>query len=69
MFVEGNWHVEVCSEARVDRTEPLFFVGPLPPSNIYVARFFVSNFGVTEVAPNRNGFGVHVKFTLSSEIR
>ena len=35
---------------------------------LQVARFFISNVGVTEVASNRK-FGVHVKFTLSSEIR
>ena len=28
-----------------------------------------SNVGVTEVDPNRKGFGVHVKFFLGSEIR
>ena len=32
MFVEGHWHVEVCSEAKVNRTEPFLCVDPLPPS-------------------------------------
>ena len=61
MFVEGNWHVEVCSEARVNRTEPLLCVDPLLPS-CPIFRF------KSEVAPSQKGFRVHVKFTLSLKL-
>ena len=61
MFVEGSWHVVVCSEARVDRSEPLLCVGPLPPSCPQLLVF-------TEVAPNWTGFRVLVKFTLGLKL-
>ena len=66
MFVEGSRHAEVvCTESRVDQNEPPLCVGKLPPS----CPIFRFKFGITEVARNRNSFGVNVRFTLRSEIR